>query len=95
MPVYTPVETVARRLNSTAEELDNLESFGWISTVEKNGIRYLPGHQEYKAKFVLHLLRIRKLTPQQISTVLIAEQPPYSLQDVDRILADSTRNSSV
>lgn len=88
MPQYTPVDNVTRRLNVTEAKLRELESFGWISITEKNGVLWVPGRHEYKAKFILHLQRVLKLNPQQISKVLLAEEPPYSLKDVDRILAE-------
>ncbi len=88
MPMYTPVDRAAARLSVTVDKLRELESFGWISVVERNGVLYIPGHHEYKAKFILHLQQVRKLNSQQISRVLLAEEPPYSLADIDRILAD-------
>lgn len=88
MPQYTPVDNVSRRLNITAAKLRELEGFGWISITEKNGVLYIPQRHEYKAKFILHLQRVLKLSPQQISKILLAEEPPYSLKDVDRILAE-------
>jgi len=36
---------------------------------------------------ILHLQRLLTLNPREISEILRAEKPPYSLQDVDRILA--------
>src|SRR5260370_35435678 len=87
MPAYTRVDSVVQRLNTTIEKFRELESFGWISIVEKNGVLYVPGHHEYKAKFILHLQQVRNLNAQQISRVLFIEQPPYSLKEVDRILA--------
>jgi hypothetical protein len=52
-------------------------------------MHFIQGHHEYKAKFILHLQNILKLTPQQISAVLLADEPPYSLKDVGRILAEA------
>ncbi len=89
MPAHIPIGRVAERLNVTAEKLWELQDFGWISIVEKNGMHFIRGHHEYKAKFILHLQEVLKLTPQQISTVLLAEEPPYSLKDVGRILAET------
>ncbi len=88
MPAYARVDGVVQRLNTTVEKFRELESFGWISIVEKNGVLYVPGHHEYKAKFILHLQQVRNLNSQQISRVLFVEQPPYSLKDIDRILAE-------
>jgi hypothetical protein len=89
MPAHIPIDHVAERLNVTAEKLWELQGLGWISIVEKNGIHFIRGHHEYKAKFILHLQNVLKLTPQQISIVLLAEEPPYSCKDIDRILAEN------
>jgi len=88
--MYTRVDGAAERLNVTVEKLRDLESFGWISVVERNGVLYIPRRHEYKAKFILHLQQVRNLDPRQISRVLFAEEPPYSLKDIDRILAEET-----
>ena len=88
MPAHIPIDNAAGRLNVTVEKLWELQGFGWISIVEKNGMHFLQGHHEYKAKFILHLQNVLKLTPQQISAVLLADNPPYSLKDVGRILAE-------
>jgi len=89
MPAHIPIDNVAERLNVTTEKLWELQSFGWISIVEKNGMHFIRGHHEYKAKFILHLQNVFKLTPQQISAVLLADEPPYSLKDVGRILTET------
>jgi hypothetical protein len=89
MPAHIPIDNVAVRLNVTPEKLWELQGFGWISIVEKNGLHFIPGHHQYKAKFILHLQNVLKLTPQQISAVLLVEEPPYSLRDVGRILAEA------
>lgn len=89
MPVYTPVDRVAERLNTTDEHLWDFEGFGWISIMEKNGTPFIRGDQEYRAKFILGLEQVLKLNRQEISAVLFAEEPPYSFDDVDRILAET------
>lgn len=89
MPAYIPIDRVAERLNVTPEKLWELQGYGWISIVEKNGMHFIRGHHEYKAKFILHLQNALQLTTQQISAVLLADEPPYSLQDVGRILAET------
>jgi hypothetical protein len=86
---HIPIDSVAERLNVTAEKLWELQGFGWISIVEKNGMHFIQAHHEYKAKFILHLQNVLKLSPQQITAVLLADEPPYSLQDVSRILAET------
>jgi DNA-binding transcriptional MerR regulator len=92
MPVYTPIQRVAQKLNVTVEKLRILQAFGWISIAEKNGTQFVRADQEYKAKFILHLQDVLNLTPQQISTVLLAQEPNYSLKDVPRILAGTPHN---
>ena len=87
--VYNPVDYVAQKLNVTVEKLWIMQGFGWISITEKNGTPFVRADHEYKAKFILHLQDVLKLTPQQISTVLLAQEPHYSLKDVPRILAEA------
>jgi len=91
VPPYVSIDCVAERLNVTAEKLWELQRVGWIWIVEKNGTPCIPERHEYKAKFILHLQQVLKLSPQQISTVLLVEKPPYSLNDydIDRILAEA------
>ena len=87
MQVYTPVDRAAQKLNVTVEKLRILQAFGWISIVEKNGTHFVRADHEYKARFIFHLQDVLRLTPQQISTVLLAQEPHYSLKDVPRVLA--------
>ena len=89
MPVYTPVDQVAERLNIPTEWFRVFQGFGWILIEEKNGKPFIRGDQEYRAKFILRLQQVLKLSPQEISAVLFAEEPPYSLKDVPRILAET------
>lgn len=87
MPVYTPVDRAAQKLNVPVEKLWILQAFGWISITEKSGTHFVRADHEYKAKFILHLQDVLRLTPEQISTVLLAQEPHYSLKDVPRVLA--------
>jgi len=87
MPAFTPVDRVAERLNVTVQRLWDFQGFGWISIVEKDGTFFIPEHQEYKAVLILRLQGVLNLNRRQISEILLTEEPPYSLQDVDRILA--------
>jgi DNA-binding transcriptional MerR regulator len=87
MPLYRLIEDAARNLNTTVATLHELEERGWITVAERNGYRYLAGNQEYKARFVLDLRNRRKLNVLQIDKVLREQKPPYSMPDVDRILA--------
>jgi len=89
MPEYSPVDLVAERLKVPVEKLWEFEDFGWISIVEKNGGVFIAGQHEYKAKFILHLQNVLKLNLQQISRVLLAEEPPYSLKSVERMLTET------
>lgn len=92
MPTYTSVDRAAQKLNVTLEKLRIMQAFGWISITEKNGAEFVRADHEYKAKFILHLQDVLKLTPEQISTVLAAQEPNYSIQDVPRILAGAHAN---
>ena len=87
LPAYTPVARVAEKLNVTLERLWQFEALGWILIVERDGTLFIPAHQEYKAVLILRLQRLLTLNPGEISEILRAEKPPYSLRDVDRILA--------
>jgi len=89
MSAYIPLDRVDERLNVSAEKLWELQGFGWISIIEKNGLLFIPEHHEYKAKFILRLQQVLRLTPPEISEVLLAEDLPYSLNDANRILAKS------
>jgi hypothetical protein len=89
MSAYIPLDRVAERLNVSAEKLWEMQGFGWISIVEKNGRVFIPEHLEYKAKFILRLQQVLRFTPSEISEVLLAGDPSYSLSDASRILAES------
>ena len=78
---------VSEKLNVSLEGLWQFEALGWISIVERDGTLFIPAHQEYKAVLILRLQRFVTLNPSEISEILRAEKPPYSFQDVDRILA--------
>jgi hypothetical protein len=95
MPVYTPVDHVAKRLNVTAEQLWVLQGFGWISIVEKNGTPLIRGDQEYRAKFILRLQQIRGLTPQEISGVLAEDRPTPLRMSINVIAAGDRRDVAV
>ena len=87
MPGYSSVDVVAERLKVPVEKLWEFEDFGWILIVEREGTLFIPAHQEYKAVLILRLQRLLTLNPREISEILRTEKPPYSFQDVDRILA--------
>jgi hypothetical protein len=92
MPGYSPIDLVAERLKIPTRKLWEFQDAGWIAIIEKDGEPFIPGDDEYKAKFILHLQQILKLNSQQISRVLLVEEPPYSLHDVDHILAVAQGN---
>jgi len=80
-----PLSTVALRLKTNESDLIGFEERHWISSVKKDGAIFLSSRDEYKAKFILHLQRLH-LTEVEIGTVLDAEQPPYSLARLPKIL---------
>jgi hypothetical protein len=57
------------------EKLWELQCYGWIWTVEKNGTPCVPEPHVRKAQFIFHLRQVLKLNPIQISRVLLAEKP--------------------
>ena len=60
---------------------------GWLKAETKNGIRFLNGHQEYRARFILALRAKKALSNREISFVLTEQEPPFDFQKVDSILA--------
>lgn len=87
--LYQSIAVIASQIETTEEELFDLQSRGWISTVEKNGIIFIPGRNEYKARFILHLRHKLRLTDEEIIRVLAAGAPPYPLKDIPGILRRS------
>lgn len=87
MPQYRVLEDSAKKLGVAVDTLREFTDYGWISIEERNGYSYLAASQEYKARFILDLQRRRKLGTEEITRVLLDQRPPYSMQDVDRILA--------
>lgn len=87
MPIEAPLENVARRLNTTTEKLMQFHDSGWIDVRSREGSSFVDGRDEYKARFILHLERSLQLGDDQIAKVLEIQEPPYTLQGIDRILA--------
>lgn len=87
MPVYFPIAVVARRLAVADPAIQEMLELGWLRAEKKNGISFLDGHQEYRARFILALRAKKALDNSQISFVLAEQEPPYSFQQVDAILA--------
>lgn len=86
MPRFIRLENAARALATTTEMLEEFARLGWITFFDKDGLIYLTGDQQYRAKFILHLQQKLALKPAQIAKVLEQQKPPYSLNDVERIL---------
>jgi len=84
---YVPLENAAQRLQITVDDLLDFHTRGWVYVIHGKDARFLHGHDEYKARFILHLRRLRGLEDHEISAVLLAQEPPYSLDAVDEILA--------
>jgi hypothetical protein len=87
VPSYRLLEQSAKALKTTPEVLGEFEANGWITTVEKNGNRYLAGSQEYKARFILSLQRRLHLNKKQISQILAEQRPPYSFEAASQLAA--------
>jgi len=87
MSNYSPVGVVARRLGIAEPAVQEMLDLGWLKTEKKNGISFLDGHQEYRARFILALRAKKTLDNSQISFILAEQEPPYSFQQVDAILA--------
>ena len=87
MPFFIRIDDAANTLSVTRPLLEEFEQRGWITFLEKDGITYLRGHQQYRAKFILHLRNRLALSPDQISKVLEHQNAPYSLSAVKQILA--------
>jgi DNA-binding transcriptional MerR regulator len=87
MPNYLSVGAVARRLGVSEAAIQEMLDIGWLKAKTKNDIRFLNGHQEYRARFILALRAKKALSNQEIGFVLAEQQPPYDFQEVDSILA--------
>jgi hypothetical protein len=86
MPQQT-LSIAARTLQIDETTLLEFGRKSWIKTTEKGGITFVDGHGRYKARYILHLRNRMHLTDQQISAVLSVQEPPYSVEEVDGILA--------
>lgn len=87
MPTFIPLANAARTLGVSGAVLEEFSSRGWIAFSEHCGVVYLRGHQEYRAKFILHLRDRLHLSPAQISKVLRHQTAPYSTATVAEVLA--------
>jgi hypothetical protein len=86
MPNYLSVAAVAHRLGVSEAAVQEMLDLGWLKAEKKNGLSFLGGHQEYRARFILALRRKKTLSNEEISFILAEQEPPYSYQRVDAIL---------
>ena len=91
---YQTLSVAARNLQIDEATLVGFGRKSWIRITTKQGVDYVDGHQQYKARYILHLRRERKLTDEQIALVLSEQQPPYSADKVDQILASHAKAST-
>jgi hypothetical protein len=84
--MYQSIPAVAHNLGISEELIDTFLSRGWITAVQKDGLRFLPRHHQYRIRFIQHLREKMDLSDEQVSLVLRYEQPPYSLEQVESIL---------
>ena len=89
MPQQT-LSIAARTLQIDETTLLEFGRKSWIKTTEMGGITFVDGHGRYKARYILHLRNRKHLTDNQINAVLSAQEPPYSVEEVDGILARDT-----
>lgn len=85
------VESVARHLKVPLGDIESMLAKGWLTAVVRDGMTFLDGHQEYIARFILELRKRKSLDDAQVSYVLDQQRPPYSFDQVDRILAEQAR----
>jgi hypothetical protein len=84
--MYQSIPAVAQKLRIPEQLIEAFLVRGWITAVERNGVTFLPAHQQYLMKFIQHLREKIHLSDEQVSIVLRYEQPPYSLEQVEAIL---------
>jgi hypothetical protein len=77
MPGFVRLEDAALALATTIPPLEDLKSRGWIKIIEMDGRRYIKGHHQLRARFVLDLRRHLQLEPDRVTALLESEKPPY------------------
>jgi hypothetical protein len=87
MQNYRALATAAQHIHASEEVLLEFGSAGWIDVVRKNGLLFISGQDEYRARFILHLRQKLMLDNKQILIVLTYQEPPYSLDQVPDLLA--------
>jgi hypothetical protein len=86
MPNYLSIGAVARHLGVPEAAVQEMLDLGWLKAEMKNGVRFLSGHQEYRARFILALREKKALSNEEIGFILAEQEPPYSFQLADAIL---------
>lgn len=86
MPEYQSISVVAAGLQTEPATLLDFQRKGWIAAVQRNDETYLATDQRYRAKYILHLYKAKRLSEEQIDLVLSVQRPPYSAAQVDEIL---------
>jgi cyanophycinase-like exopeptidase len=87
MKTYRPLAVAARKISTDEQTLLEFQRAGWIQVVSKNGSSFVSGEDEYRSRFILHLRQKLNLTDEQIGIVLENGKAPYSLDQVQAILA--------
>ena len=86
MPGYQSISLTASALQTDEDTLLAFRDKGWVEGLERNNTVYFSSDQRYRAKYILYLLRTRRLSHDQIQLILSVQHPPYSAKDVDQIL---------
>ena len=86
--------TAAGQLGVDESVLREFGAKGWVKLVERHGALLVSAKEQYKAKYILHLRKDRKLGDTEIGLVLDNQTPPYSSKDVDRILAERSAEAN-
>jgi hypothetical protein len=87
MNAYRSLTAAAGHVRTDEQTLLEFGRAGWIKVILKNGTNFVSSHDEYRSRFILHLREKMKLSDQQIAIVLENGKPPYSLDQVPKILA--------
>jgi len=90
VPGYQAISLIAASLGTNEQTLLDFRRKGWIDAVERGNTVFLAADQRYRAKYILYLIRTKRLNDDQIRVVLLNQRPPYSAAEVDRILEQRT-----
>ena len=78
-----PLDCVAQTLCTTVEMLRELELFGWIYIINKNGQCLLPAELAQKTNLIVRLRQEHNLTWHQIGEVLRSRSSPYAAEEIN------------